>query len=672
MTRDELLHQLRIGESEDFEVKAAQRGVPDDAYKTVSAFANTAGGWIVFGIREHGGKLEVVGVSDPDHLQNDFLSTCRSSNKLNHPVDVAVTVIPVDEVQVLAFDVKPLPRYAKPLRVRVKKHWESYIRLGAGDHRCTEAEEARFLRDASQEPFDMAISEVGLEDLDSDAIAWFRGRLAERRQGRHSSVADLEPEAFLKRTGLLTKDGLTHAAALLFGLPQVMSHLKPGGIVDFRLFYADRSASHHDWDDRELADGHITQALTLLLERLLRLSPNPFEMESNGVQHRAFSRDFLAVREAFVNLLVHQDYSDRHRTARILWYRDRVLFENPGDSYLSAAEMRDGGRSAPRNPLLAQLMRQAGFIEQTGRGVVRILERWRESGRESPEIANDPGGKLYGLWLSWLPARPAAEPVAAAPTGDEPLRVGVRSFFDRGAEIEEWSHAFLPLTELSRRHAPLPEMSWPEVYRRLAAFLRTVVARRRAIHLDLVAHPSVAFAAGYLVDVNIGIKITVRQRSPRGTEDWRIEDPDTGSAPSWAVTEQTLGEKGSEIALAISCARPIAREVESYVQAELPAVSRIVEFQPPQGPGLLSVTDGGHAFRLAEAIRHEIYRLEKQSDGSRFHLFYSGPNGLLFFLGRLSYDLENVQLYEYDFDGQGNRAYMPSLSFPPPVGPIDG
>ncbi len=40
MTRDELLQQLRIGESEDFEVKAAQRGVPDDAYKTVSAFAN--------------------------------------------------------------------------------------------------------------------------------------------------------------------------------------------------------------------------------------------------------------------------------------------------------------------------------------------------------------------------------------------------------------------------------------------------------------------------------------------------------------------------------------------------------------------------------------------------------------------------------------------------------
>ena len=43
MNQDDLLARLNGFEWNDFECKRAQRGVPDDAYKTVSAFANTLG-----------------------------------------------------------------------------------------------------------------------------------------------------------------------------------------------------------------------------------------------------------------------------------------------------------------------------------------------------------------------------------------------------------------------------------------------------------------------------------------------------------------------------------------------------------------------------------------------------------------------------------------------------
>ena len=46
----------------DFECKKALRSVPEDAYKTVSAFANTAGGWLVFGISEINGRMDITGV----------------------------------------------------------------------------------------------------------------------------------------------------------------------------------------------------------------------------------------------------------------------------------------------------------------------------------------------------------------------------------------------------------------------------------------------------------------------------------------------------------------------------------------------------------------------------------------------------------------------------------
>ena len=43
MDRDELLQRLAGFEWDDFEVKAAQRATPKNAYETVSAFANTRG-----------------------------------------------------------------------------------------------------------------------------------------------------------------------------------------------------------------------------------------------------------------------------------------------------------------------------------------------------------------------------------------------------------------------------------------------------------------------------------------------------------------------------------------------------------------------------------------------------------------------------------------------------
>ena len=49
MTRDELLKHLTSIEWDNFEVKEAQSELPKNIWETVSAFANTLGGWIVLG-----------------------------------------------------------------------------------------------------------------------------------------------------------------------------------------------------------------------------------------------------------------------------------------------------------------------------------------------------------------------------------------------------------------------------------------------------------------------------------------------------------------------------------------------------------------------------------------------------------------------------------------------
>ncbi len=254
-----------------------------------------------------------------------------------------------------------------------------------------------------------------------------------------------------------------------------------------------------------------------------------------------------------------------------------------------------------------------------------------------------------------------------APSSKEPVRLGIRSFFGWGVEIEDWSHAFLPLTSFFRGRYPLPDLRWHEdIYSRLETFLNKTIVGRRALHLDFAAHQTIAFAAGYLLEAKAGLQITVRQRSIHQTSDWQADDLALPGAWSWAIEDDVLDEAKPDIALAAGPSRKVRTSVEAFIAEQVPSVGRIIEFYPPEGASQFSVQNGWHALRLAEAINNKMHELTPGDWEGRFHLFYAGPNGLLFFLGRLSRGPRQIQLYEYDFDGQGNKTYMPSLSFPPP------
>ena len=59
-------HLLRSGEWKDAEFKAAKSALPKSVFETVSAYANTRGGWIVLGVTQDGERFEVSGVDQPD------------------------------------------------------------------------------------------------------------------------------------------------------------------------------------------------------------------------------------------------------------------------------------------------------------------------------------------------------------------------------------------------------------------------------------------------------------------------------------------------------------------------------------------------------------------------------------------------------------------------------
>lgn len=77
MNKAELLARISDIEWEDFEVKEAASDIPRSCWETVSAFANTSGGWLILGIKQIGKEFQVKGVKNPEKLEQDFLNTLR-------------------------------------------------------------------------------------------------------------------------------------------------------------------------------------------------------------------------------------------------------------------------------------------------------------------------------------------------------------------------------------------------------------------------------------------------------------------------------------------------------------------------------------------------------------------------------------------------------------------
>lgn len=96
-----------------------------------------------------------------------------------------------------------------------------------------------------------------------------------------------------------------------------------------------------------------------------------------------------AVREAFVNLIIHSDYQLDAGTLKIIKNTDGFEFANPGILKLPIEEIFKGGNSKPRNPRMQTMFRMVGFGDNAGSGFPAILDTWKKAGWIVPELIED-------------------------------------------------------------------------------------------------------------------------------------------------------------------------------------------------------------------------------------------------------------------------------------------
>ena len=403
MNQDELLARLNGLEWNDFECKRAQRGVPEDAYKTVSAFANTAGGWLVFGVSEVNHHLEVTGVEEPDKVQNDFLAVLRGGQKLNRVLAVQAHRFEVDGKHVFAFYVPEMARADKPVYLKGDPR-QSYVRRGAGDEQCTQSELERFLRDAAQDRYDGAVlAELAAEScFDLETVKWYQAQFA-RRNPEHAEITD--PIAFLLNWNFVVEQGgklhPTRAGVLLFGTGRFVRQILPRPVLDYQRIDTafDKWSAEQRWHDRYVFEENIFQTWQGLVARYMRIAEHPFSLDPTTLRRNDDPPDYVAFREAAINLLIHQDYGDHGRKASIKLFTDRTVFWNPGDAFATEAELLDPTEKEVRNPAIVKAFRRIGLSDQAGTGIRAIFRNWHELGRTPPRLKNDKARKEFELVL---------------------------------------------------------------------------------------------------------------------------------------------------------------------------------------------------------------------------------------------------------------------------------
>lgn len=371
MTKEELIIRLNDIEWDDFEVKEASGGLPKSMWETVSAFSNTAGGWIILGVKEkkseNGSEYIVNGVANPEQMEQDIVTTLRSRSKFNAPVSCKALKYTIDDKNVLVFEIPLSPH--RP--VAIKSNGEVYVRTGSGDTLATDMEVDAIVRDASfGAKSEMEVPGTGFKDIDTNSIASYRSYL--RDFNRPLSFPTLNDEEFCRKLNIILSSGrLSYGSLLMFGKRESVLDALPNFWIDYMEVPGNSYATASQrYTYRMPEQENIWECFQLIMHRLRNFVDAPY-MEGPDIFGAEDNSQLFCLREGLVNFCAHSDYfASAHPTIRV--FDDRIVMQNPGRFILAADEFRSRILSMPRNPSIIRLFRHPKLSENAGYGIDKI------------------------------------------------------------------------------------------------------------------------------------------------------------------------------------------------------------------------------------------------------------------------------------------------------------
>ena len=248
-------------------------------------------------------------------------------------------------------------------------------------------------------PFDTAACDrATLKDISRKRVEWFLDTA--RRERGFPLKSNTSTQALLTHLNLLDDGKPTNAAMLLFGSNPQKVHRT----AETKCMHCHGTEYRRPFASMQVYGGDIFEQADQARDFVLAKIDRAIGTRSTSITAPAtYELPPDAVGEAIVNAIAHRDYHS-NASVEVRLFADRLEVWNPGSlpGTLTLDNLRHDHPSVPYNPLLAESLYLARYIERVGSGTQTMIELARESGLPEPQFEQRGGFFVTTLWRDWL------------------------------------------------------------------------------------------------------------------------------------------------------------------------------------------------------------------------------------------------------------------------------
>lgn len=369
-------------------LKTFARYEREEVMKTVCAYLNHEGGWLIIGIEKDGTLT---------HVDSRPILVDVQQSAVNDITPLPLVYVHEESYQdgqvVLVTVMKGgLPPYSYQSKYYIEQK-DAIVAPNADDisllmRRSSTTDsswEKSICLDAEWE--DLDTKEIG----DVITVGLKSGRLAEKNN---------TPEKLLGHLNLTDTPYIKNGAMALFG--DTAETFLPQNRVRIQVMLGDKTAARYE--DSTTIEGNLFRLLNGVHDYFSHRLPMVSEFYKNEWDRKDYSTyPSEVIDEAVTNALIHRDMSETSEEVLIFIYADRIEITNVGempDNMVKRKNIVLPHVSSLRNPLMAEVFHIAGKMEKTGRGLKLIHDQMDDLGRKLPEWESKDGRTKLTIYRS--------------------------------------------------------------------------------------------------------------------------------------------------------------------------------------------------------------------------------------------------------------------------------
>lgn len=352
-----------IGEATEYDKKqAVETKKPKSWCKSISAFANTSGGILIFGVADDG---TVIGLADAERDAETISEIIK--NRLS-PIPEFTLEFNTSKDEKKLIILRICKGEETPYYYSADGVTEAYIRIGNESVPADSTDLKRLVMRGKNTSFDSLVSTYDIGDYSFTKL---------KERFKIWTGRSFEEKSYVSM-GMVTDNGkLTNAGALLADESPIRwsrvfcthwnGKTKSGGIVD--------AFDHAEYSGSLISLLNDTESFIMNNTKTIwKKLPNS-RLELPEYVHRSYF-------EALVNALIHRDYLINGSEVHVDIFDDRMEIYSPGgmpDGTVIQDRNIQAIPSMRRNPVIADIFARLGYMERSGSGLGKIRSSYEVS-----------------------------------------------------------------------------------------------------------------------------------------------------------------------------------------------------------------------------------------------------------------------------------------------------